>query len=115
VSKSVKEERWNKIALAAMKQSLLSYLPKLVYLTLDEISKRRADKIIFEQNSQKYFNQFKPELNKESCFVFGPEGGFDKRELLMFDEKNFYKLADNRLRSETAVIKCASYLNNFFR
>ncbi|MHB8337142.1 MAG: 16S rRNA (uracil(1498)-N(3))-methyltransferase, partial [Ignavibacteriaceae bacterium] len=37
-------------------------------------------------------------------------GGLSERELDLFKDFEKYKIAENRLRSETAIIKCAALL-----
>lgn len=107
--KSDKKERWQKIVLSAMKQSLRSYLPVIrVVHSLNEITKLDGEKIVLEQNSKQDIRNLKTDKSKKYYFVFGPEGGFTEDEMTQFDENNFYKLAYNRLRTETAIIKCAS-------
>ena len=67
-------------------------------------------KIGFEQNSSNKINNLKliPDINY--YFIFGPEGGLDKDELELFNPENIYNLAENRLRTETAIIKAACLL-----
>lgn len=113
IHKSNKIERWQKIVLSAMKQSLRSYLPDIIVInSLKEIYKLEGNKIIFEQNSEEEFFGIKINVGEKYYFIFGPEGGFTNEELELFDKNNFYSLAENRLRTETAVIKCASLLEN---
>ncbi len=111
ISKSSKTERWNKIALSAMKQSLRSFLPKIeINGTLNSIKDLSGEKIIFDQKAETYLFDFKNNPEKNFYFIFGPEGGFANEEFKLFQESQVYKLAENRLRSETAIIKCASML-----
>lgn len=111
VSRSSKLERWNKIVLSAMKQSLRSFLPEILEIkSLSIVKDYPGEKIIFEQSAGTYFNNFKIDLVRKYFFLFGPEGGFSDEELRLFDDSKIYKLAENRLRSETAIIKCASML-----
>ena len=51
------------------------------------------------------FNQ-----NEEYLFVFGPEGSLTKEEIKFLNPDKIVKLSENRLRSETAIIKAASIL-----
>ena len=78
-------------------------------MKLDNIIKLEGKKVVFEQKAEK---KFKGKINKDipSFFIFGPEGGFDKEELNYFDESEFFSLSTARLRSETAVVVCASML-----
>ena len=111
ISKSAKIERWNKIILSAMKQSLRSFLPVIsTSNSLKEICKLNGEKIIFEQNAEKSFIKFEVREGKKYYFIFGPEGGLTSKELGLFDKNKFHKLAENRLRTETAVVKCAALL-----
>ena len=109
IRKSDKKERWQKIVLSAMKQSLRSYLPNIeIVNSLNEILNLDGRKILLEQNSEKKISGAKINHYEKYYFIFGPEGGLSKEEMNLFDEK--YKLADNRLRTETAIIKCASLI-----
>src|ERR1035437_6568329 len=111
ISRGEKTDRWNKILISAMKQSLRCYLPEFkVVNSIKNIFSLDGEKIGFEQNSYKKISAIKiiPDVNY--YFIFGPEGGLDKDELELFNPENIYNLADNRLRTETAVIKAASLL-----
>jgi 16S rRNA (uracil1498-N3)-methyltransferase len=111
ISKGNKIERWNKILLSAMKQSLRSYLPKIsLGGSIEKIYEKPGLKLVFEQNSKLDFEKSKCDLSNNSYLIFGPEGGLSERELGLFSDFEKYNLADNRLRVETAVIKCASLL-----
>jgi len=111
ISKSSKTERWQKILLAAMKQSLQSFLPSITTVTsIKEIKNMEGIKLVFEQNTQNIFRGLPGEITGKYYFLFGPEGGFSKNELELFGNDELYKLADNRLRSETAIVKCAALL-----
>jgi 16S rRNA (uracil1498-N3)-methyltransferase len=109
VSKGDRLERWNKILISAMKQSLRCYLPEIeVVNSLSEIFNAEGEKIGFEQNTPKKINSLKISHDINYYFIFGPEGGLDKEELDLFNPENLYNLAENRLRTETAIIKVAS-------
>jgi 16S rRNA (uracil1498-N3)-methyltransferase len=111
VSKGQKIDRWNKILLSAMKQSLRSYLPEIkVINSLKEIFSLSGEKIGFEQNSSNKIAALKFNPLVDYYHIFGPEGGLDNDELALFKPENIYNLAENRLRTETAVIKAASFL-----
>ena len=111
ISKGNKIERWNKILLSAMKQSLRSYLPKIsLGGSIEKIYEKQGLKLVFEQNSKLDFEKSKYDLSNNSYFIFGPQRGLSERELSLFSDFEKYNLADNRLRVETAVIKCASLL-----
>ena len=111
ISKGNKIERWNRILLSAMKQSLRSFLPKISFETsIAEIKNKPGIKFIFEQNSNQQFEGIKTDSTSNCYFIFGPEGGLSERELGLFEDFEKYKIAENRLRSETAIIKCAALL-----
>ncbi len=111
ISKGIKIDRWNKILLSAMKQSLLSFLPSIRDGgSLKDLIRLEGEKIIFDQSGKRKFarNMVKP--GEKYYFIFGPEGGLTRDELNFFNEDNIVKLSDNRLRTETAVVKCAASL-----
>ncbi len=112
VSKSFNIDRINKILLAAMKQSLQSYLPKVeIYDSVLKFGELKAVKVLFEQNSEnKLVNQIFDET-KNYYLIFGPEGGFSEKEMLDIQPTVTLNLAENRLRSETAIIKAASFIS----
>ncbi len=115
VAKGEKIERWQKIILSAMKQSLRAWLPKISYIkSISEVSKQDGTKILFDQNSTQTFQQFlsvnHQSLTTNHFFLFGPEGGFTEEESKAINVECRVKLTDNRLRSETAIITAASIL-----
>ena len=111
ISKSINLERLNKIALSAMKQSLRSYLPKIsVVDSVQSIKLLSGYKLIFDQKSKRNFKSLNIVPSEKYYFLFGPEGGFDNEELRLFENEYKYNLNENRLRTETAIIKCASLL-----
>ena len=110
IAKGTNIKRWEKISLAAMKQSLRAYLPKIKLVkNLSLIAESNGEKIIFEQNAERKF-QLDFEINKKYYFIFGPEGGLTEDELNLFDTELVYSLSDHRLRSETAIVKAASLI-----
>jgi len=106
-------ERFNRILLSAMKQSLHAFLPVVETAQLKSIINKPGTKILFDQGSENQFN-FKNNLSETYCFLFGPEGGFESSEIEMIDLSDRFVLSIHRLRSETAVIKCASLLTGRF-
>jgi 16S rRNA (uracil1498-N3)-methyltransferase len=116
VAKGAKVERWEKILLSAMKQSLRAYLPKIIYVkSLTELVKLNGTKIVFDQKANQTFQQFisachQSLISNNFFFIFGPEGGFEKTEIS--NESLVVRLADKRLRSETAIIAAAVELTS---
>lgn len=125
VAKGEKIERWEKILLAAMKQSLRAWLPKIGHVkSVNEIAKLDGTKILFDQNAESTFHSFLSTLNQSTAeqdaslpighpqlfFIFGPEGGFSNEECRVLSEELKIRLTENRLRSETAIVTAASML-----
>ncbi len=112
VSKSFNTDRINKILLSAMKQSLRSFLPKVeVYDSLLKFGELKTLKVLFEQNSENKLANYKFDETKNYYLIFGPEGGFSEKEILEIEPTIIFNLAENRLRSETAIIKAASLIS----
>lgn len=112
--KGFKVERWERILLSAMKQSLRTFLPKITTVdALSQISSFDGVHFLFDKKVKKYFNN---EINfvqgEKYYFIFGPEGGLDEKEISLFKPENIYMLSTNRLRSETAIINVAVTLSN---
>jgi len=109
ISKKLNPDKFQKTFLSAMKQSLRAFLPKIISANLNEIIEFPGHKILFEQNSKNIFDgNF--DRGNPVYLLFGPEGGLDKSEIDLFRSEKVYSLSTNRLRSETAIIKCASLL-----
>lgn len=111
--KGEKPERWKKILLSAMKQSLQSYLPGLEFMnSFDKMTHLPGEIIILEQNAADSIKSMKIIPGKDYYFIFGPEGGLSTSELNMIARASKYKLAENRLRSETAIVACAALISS---
>lgn len=94
-----------------MKQSLRAFLPKIIFLkSIEELITSTAEIILFDQLSELKIKDFQFDQNKNYLFIFGPEGGFSQKEYSTFEDVKKINLAQNRLRSETAIIKAASIL-----
>jgi len=106
--KNPKLIRWQKIADAAMKQSLQSFKPNLKYIEkLYEFAGKNI--VIFDQNSKNKLSGWEIK-SIDTYFIFGPEGGFTEKEFKQFGNATKLRLTGNRLRSETAVVTFASQL-----
>ncbi|MBI5731624.1 MAG: 16S rRNA (uracil(1498)-N(3))-methyltransferase [Ignavibacteriales bacterium] len=115
VAKGEKIERWQKVLLSAMKQSLRAWLPKVSYeRNVNTIIKLNGTRILFDQNASQTFQQFLAANNQSLItnhfFFFGPEGGLTEDECRVMNAECRVKLTDNRLRSETAIVTAASIL-----
>ncbi|MBI5216137.1 MAG: 16S rRNA (uracil(1498)-N(3))-methyltransferase [Ignavibacteriae bacterium] len=111
-----KVERWQKLALAAMKQSCRSYLPKVRSLaTLDALAVTDVhyEQKIFchEKSDERFFNiEHGGKQNTSVLLLIGPEGGFSEEEVTKLLERRFrvVSLGERRLRTETAAIVAVS-------
>lgn len=106
----IKAERFEKIALSAMKQSLNCYLPKLhEAINFKGFIAQNHEGALFiahcEETSRK---SLKHELsaNTDITILIGPEGDFSSKEIELAIQSNFMPvtLGDTRLRTETAAI-----------
>lgn len=108
--KVINNERFDKILLAAMKQSNKLYLPKLNdAITFKEYVKetRKGLKLIAhcEETDKKTLKSIlKP--NVDVTLLIGPEGDFSEKEITLAIENEFIAvtLGTSRLRTETAAI-----------
>jgi 16S rRNA (uracil1498-N3)-methyltransferase len=106
--KVVKNERLEKIAISAMKQSKRLYLPKINELTsLKDFLKKHPKGAV----AHCFENQQQVELKgvfeeKNFPILIGPEGDFSKEEVDMLLQNNYVgiTLGKNRLRTETAAL-----------
>lgn len=114
--RTIRPDRLNKVLIAAMKQSLQAYLPRLNPLVslprwLDDSTE--GGYIAYCEENEKvslYKNYHKEKYVK---IMIGPEGDFTKEEVQMAIDKGFQpvSLGPNRLRTETAGIVACSIIN----
>ncbi len=114
----LKSERTEKIAVAAMKQSLQSYLPRLdEVVSFGELLKTvDTDQrfIAHLPNGEAPVNLAKVAMPGGSCTVLiGPEGDFSGTEIEQAATAGFrmVTLGPNRLRTETAALTACQLLN----
>ena len=128
---SVKTERLNKVIVSAMKQCLISQLPKLHELTdFKKIIASPPTPLLREMAGVRYIAHI-PELSdsefppqnpaglhlsaaytegRNALIAIGPEGGFSEDEVALARKSDFVQvsLGNSRLRVETAgVLACA--------
>lgn len=112
--------RWEKIARQAIKQSNQLYLPEIIilpsFLSFLEAVSSIKNKFMAEQiASNPLADILRTIKHKDENIVFliGPEGGFEKKEIEMAEKDGFLAVSfcENRLRTETAAISAASYIN----
>jgi 16S rRNA (uracil1498-N3)-methyltransferase len=108
--KIIKNERFDKIILAAMKQSNQFYLPKLNEpITFKQFMSLQQEGNLFiahceERDKTLLKNAF--EINEKYTLLIGPEGDFSSKEIDLAISKGFkpVSLGHTRLRTETAAI-----------
>jgi 16S rRNA (uracil1498-N3)-methyltransferase len=113
--------RWDKIARQAIKQSHRLYLPEIEisskFSDFLKTESETANKFLAEQQTSdsliEVLNSLTKKPNQDIIFIIGPEGGFDEQEIKLAKDHNFMPVSfgKNRLRSETAAISAASYIN----
>lgn len=111
VADKINIDKLNKIAIETIKQSLQSLLPEIkIISSLNDLNQIKGRKIIFDQKVNKRFEKQLIKGDLPIYFIFGPEGGLSEEEINSIDDKEIYSLAENRLRTETAIIKVASII-----
>lgn len=116
----VKTERLNKVAVAAIKQSLKAYLPKINEVM--DLKKFIASTINFAGQkfiAHCYEGEIKPHLkslyqqDKDTLILIGPEGDFSVEEVKMAVGNGFKEisLGSSRLRTETAALYACATIN----
>jgi 16S rRNA (uracil1498-N3)-methyltransferase len=113
--------RWDKIARQAIKQSQRLYLPEIKissnFLNVLKSESGTIHKFLADQTSSDRLLEILDTLNEKSdediIFIIGPEGGFEEQEIRLAKDYNFLPISfgEKRLRSETAAISAASYIN----
>lgn len=115
--KKIKQERFEKTAISAMKQSLKATLPIVNDLiNFKEVISQPFDgkKYIahcYKENQKHFKNLYKKGEN--SLILIGPEGDFSQEEVALAIEKGFTPITfgENRLRTETAGIVACTIFN----
>jgi len=113
--------RWDKITRQAIKQSNRLYLPEISissdFSDFLEVISGVKHKLLADQTASKSLRDVLDSFRKISVediiFIIGPEGGFDKEEIKLAMDHEFLPVSfgGNRLRTETAAISAASYIN----
>lgn len=115
----IKPERMEKVAVAAMKQSLKAYLPQINEMTgikkfIDSSKNFSGQKFIahcVDSEKKHLKNCYQPPNN--AIIIIGPEGDFTKQEINYAIENGFVpiSLGESRLRTETAALYVCTALN----
>jgi len=115
ISWNAKTERWAKIAVGAMKQSLRCVLPTISgpvsfsdFLAFPSKNENRF--IPHQDESQSFVKLLNDAKDSHTTVCIGPEGGFTDEEIAAAVQCGFQpvSLGPRRLRSETAAIAAAS-------
>lgn len=119
IPEHAKIDRWQKLALAAMKQCGRSYLPMVTELTrltdlFDSKESFSLKLMAHEDPAERKTKEagFKLRPGQSAVVLIGPEGGFSGEELLRAESAGFEFLyfGERRLRTETAAIVSAARL-----
>ncbi len=119
VKKTINMSRCKKIILESAKQCQRSRFPilhepiQLFSWLKQTVNSPYAGKI----NASSFLGDFKINKNIPVNIIIGPEGDFTKEEIDIMAETSviFYTLGNRRLRTETAVLKSISILNELLR
>lgn len=107
--KKFRTERFEKKAIAAMKQSRRALLPKINEpMKMQDFMKNQKGAII---NTDYAGSTDYKITEKKAIILIGPEGGFAPEELERIKNKAKYnwRINDNRLRTETAAVIASSF------
>ena len=115
IVRKINKERFEKIVIEASEQSNRINVP-LIEPTqdLDNLLKNSMDLIFTDLNSTNTKLDKSKFTNKPVCIIIGPEGDFseaEKEKILSFRGVQPFKINENILRSETAVISAISIVN----
>tara|TARA_B100000579_G_scaffold191709_1_gene156640 strand:+ start:243 stop:944 length:702 start_codon:yes stop_codon:yes gene_type:complete len=116
IVRKINKKRLEKIVIEASEQSNRISLPIINDpQNLDKFLKSNLMNLIFtDLNSNNKKIDATKFSNKPSCIIVGPEGDFSESErekILNFKGVQSFKINDNILRSETAVISTISIIN----
>jgi len=114
--RTVNAERLNKVIIAAMKQSLKAYLPKLNKETkIEEFIRQQTTSSKFigycSGDTQKLKDMYKS--GNDAVILIGPEGDFSEGEVMKAKENGFIpiNLGNSRYRTETAALVACHTIN----
>lgn len=110
----IKNERSEKVLLAAMKQSQRSWMPKLHALTpFQDFVQKAQDPLLIAHCREGEKVSLTAQLQTNSWILIGPEGDFSNEEIDLTLKNNAIQidLGKSRLRTETAGIFALSVMN----
>ena len=115
IVRKINKERFEKIVIEASEQSNRINVPLIEpSQNLDNLLKNSMDLIFTDLNSSNTKLDKSKFTNKPVCIIIGPEGDFSEAErekILSFRGVQPFKINENILRSETAVISAISIVN----
>ena len=115
IVRKINKERFEKIVIEASEQSNRIDVPLIEpNQNLDNLLKNSMDLIFTDLNSTNTKLDKSKFTNKPVCIIIGPEGDFSEAErekILSFRGVQPFKINENILRSETAVISAISIVN----
>ena len=115
IVRKINKERFEKIVIEASEQSNRINVPLIEPIqNLDNLLKNSMDLIFTDLNSTNTKLDKSKFTNKPVCIIIGPEGDFSEAErekILSFRGVQPFKINENILRSETAVISAISIVN----
>lgn len=115
--KEIKTERFEKILLSAMKQSLQYYLPKLnpPLRFSDFIRKENSGQLFIAHCIETDKKELAKEVNPKGkiTVLIGPEGDFSEKEVQMALDQSYtpVSLGNTRLRTETAAVYASAVVS----
>lgn len=114
----IREDRLQAIAISAMKQSMRSWLPKIILMkSLEEVLQTYSSHRTLMAHEQVGFeagkaDEFENSDEEKLLLLTGPEGGFSDKEVELARKNNaeVISLGKYRLRAETAAV---AFLSRF--
>lgn len=114
-------ERLQNIIKSAVKQSLRSRIPELVFAEdLEEAARHGRlyhERVVLHEKAEESLTGRIQRIEKERSAIamIGPEGGFSETEITFLTENGYESLSlgEGRLRSETAAVAAATLLSTY--
>ena len=116
IVRKINKEKLKKVIIEASEQSNRINVPSIEdpQSLKDFLNNEKMDLIFTDLNSQNKILDIEKLASEPTCVIIGPEGDFSEVErdkILKFKGVQSFKINDNILRSETAVISALSIVN----
>ena len=115
IVRKINKERLEKVIIEATEQSNRITVPPIEDpQNLKSFLNNDMDLIFTDLNTTNTKIDIKKLTTKPTCVIIGPEGDFsedEREEILRFNDVKPFKIKENILRSETAVISALSIIN----